>query len=150
MIKNLAFRSSTTIPTDLRSYMMSLLYVFSPELIQVNMYPRFWNIDMLLSHPEMGLLGQDEQLVFPPLLSLTSEKLDRQGIYLLENGLDMFMQTRLIMGTVFPYLYVVREDGDANLRMWFLSHLIEDRIEQLLSYPQFISGLKDSVGKISV
>ncbi|KAH6575488.1 hypothetical protein BASA60_005012 [Batrachochytrium salamandrivorans] len=65
MIKNLAFRSSTTIPTDLRSYMMSLLYVFSPELIQVNMYPRFWNIDMLLSHPEMGLLGQDEQLGVP-------------------------------------------------------------------------------------
>ncbi|KAH6575489.1 hypothetical protein BASA60_005013 [Batrachochytrium salamandrivorans] len=66
------------------------------------------------------------------------------------NLVDKIRQTRLIMGTVFPYLYVVREDGDANLRMWFLSHLIEDRIEQLLSYPQFISGLKDSVGKISV
>ena len=48
MIKNVAFRASAAIPIDLRSYYLLLHYVFSPELIIVNMYPRFWNLATLL------------------------------------------------------------------------------------------------------
>ncbi|KAI8929919.1 hypothetical protein BC831DRAFT_441595 [Entophlyctis helioformis] len=199
LIKNLAYRSSTTIPSDLRSYMLALHYVLSPELTMVNLYPRFWNIDMLLVDERIGLPGNDGQIVFPPLLNLSSEKLDRQGIYLLDNGLELFVwvgktanpdlcnvllgkpspdailtgkttlpvidhplnsrfrnlvdkvrEQRRLMGTIYPHVYLVREDGDPSLRMWFLSHLIEDRFEQLNSYPQFLSVLKDSVAKISV
>ncbi|KAL5035514.1 COPII subunit [Batrachochytrium dendrobatidis] len=203
MIKHLAFRQSTSIPSDLRSYMLALLCVFSPELIKVTMYPRFWNVDSVMTQKEIGTVGEGErkgQVVYPPQLNLTSEKLDRQGMYLLDNGLEMFLwvgkaanpqlcqsvlgnpqvdtipsgkttlpmipnddvnervrgliegvrQERMIMGSVYLQLYVVKEDGDAALRMWFLSHLVEDRIEQLLSYPQFVGGLKEGVAKISV
>ena len=43
-----------------------------------------------------------------------------------------------------PYLYLVKEDGDSALRMWFLSHLIEDRYEANLSYPQWMQMLRDA------
>jgi len=43
----------------------------------------------------------------------------------------------------YPFLYVLREDGDAFLRMQFFSHLIEDRTEVEKSYQQFVMFLKD-------
>jgi protein transport protein SEC24 len=43
------------------------------------------------------------------------------------------------------HLYVVREDGDPSLRQWALSLLIEDRMDQLPSYNQWIGQLKDKV-----
>ncbi|KAF9920723.1 COPII subunit [Linnemannia zychae] len=45
----------------------------------------------------------------------------------------------------YPQLYVVKEDGDAALRLWFLSHLIEDRAEPIMSYYQYLGYLKDRV-----
>lgn len=43
------------------------------------------------------------------------------------------------------HLYVVKEDGDPSLRQWALSLLIEDRMDQLPSYNQWIGQLKDKV-----
>jgi hypothetical protein len=43
----------------------------------------------------------------------------------------------------YPHLYVVKEDGEAPLRLWALSCLIQDRGDVLPSYQQFISQLKD-------
>ena len=43
----------------------------------------------------------------------------------------------------YPFFYVLREDGDAFLRMQFFSHLIEDRTEVEKSYQQFVMFLKD-------
>jgi protein transport protein SEC24 len=39
----------------------------------------------------MGLPGENGNIVFPPRLSLSSEKLNRGSIFLLEDGLDMFL-----------------------------------------------------------
>lgn len=44
-----------------------------------------------------------------------------------------------------PHLYVVKEDGEPSLRQWALSLLIEDRMDQLPSYNQWIGQLKDKV-----
>lgn len=49
-------------------------------------------------------------------------------------------------GPYYPFLYIVKEDGDPALRQWALSLLIEDRMETLPSYQQFVNKLKDSVG----
>ncbi|KAG0172660.1 COPII subunit [Apophysomyces sp. BC1034] len=48
-------------------------------------------------------------------------------------------------GNYYPQLYLIKEDGDPALRMWFLSHLIEDRTDNVLSYQQFLQLLKDKV-----
>ncbi|KAI8388009.1 Sec23/Sec24 trunk domain-containing protein [Radiomyces spectabilis] len=48
-------------------------------------------------------------------------------------------------GNYYPQLYVIKEDGDPALRMWFLSHLVEDRTDNVLSYQQFLQHIKDRV-----
>lgn len=46
------------------------------------------------------------------------------------------------------HLYVVKEDGEPALRQWALSLLIEDRMDQLPSYNQWLGQLKDKVRRI--
>ncbi|KAI7902295.1 uncharacterized protein BX663DRAFT_435291 [Cokeromyces recurvatus] len=48
-------------------------------------------------------------------------------------------------GNYYPTLYLVKEDGDPYLRLWFLSHLIEDRTDNIMSYQQFLQHIKDRV-----
>ncbi|KAI8063182.1 hypothetical protein BC940DRAFT_336035 [Gongronella butleri] len=52
-------------------------------------------------------------------------------------------------GDYYPTLYLVKEDGDPYLKIWFLSHLIEDRTENVMSYQQFLQFIKDRVGSTS-
>jgi protein transport protein SEC24 len=49
-------------------------------------------------------------------------------------------------GVYYPHLYIVKEDGDPSLRLWFLSHIIEDRTDTVMSYQQWLAHLKDKVG----
>lgn len=48
-------------------------------------------------------------------------------------------------GPYWPHLYVVKEDGEAPLRLWALSSLIMDRSEQMPSYQQYLGQVKDKV-----
>ncbi|KAI7857975.1 hypothetical protein BDC45DRAFT_603034 [Circinella umbellata] len=48
-------------------------------------------------------------------------------------------------GNYYPTLYLIKEDGDPYLRLWFLSHLIEDRTDNIMSYQQFLQHIKDRV-----
>ena len=48
-------------------------------------------------------------------------------------------------GVYYPHLYTVKEDGDPSLRLWFLSHIIEDRTDTVMSYHQWLAHLKDKV-----
>ena len=48
-------------------------------------------------------------------------------------------------GVYYPHLYVVKEDGEPPLRLWALSALIQDRVDVLPSYQQFVSSLKEKV-----
>lgn len=63
---------------------------------------------------------------------------------------DRVRNTRLLMATVWPCLYVVKEESqDVGLRMWFLSYLVEDRCGEMMSYPQYLNTLKEAVGKFN-
>jgi protein transport protein SEC24 len=48
-------------------------------------------------------------------------------------------------GLYYPYLYVVKDDGEPALRMWAASHLIEDRSDSMAGYQQFLQQLRDKV-----
>ncbi|CDH49202.1 protein transporter sec24 [Lichtheimia corymbifera JMRC:FSU:9682] len=52
-------------------------------------------------------------------------------------------------GNYYPNLYLVKEDGDPYLRLWFLSHLVEDRTDNIMSYQQFLQHLKDRMTSAS-
>ncbi|KAI9102462.1 hypothetical protein DFS34DRAFT_577162 [Phlyctochytrium arcticum] len=195
MLKNTAFRATSTVPSDLRSYIMAVLYVLPPEVALLQIHPRFWALHTL--EPQVGLPGQDGQIVYPRAMNLSSEKLERNGLYLLENGMEIFLwvgravapellqllfdkpnyesvqsgkatlpqlqndinvrinnligkirEIRKEQMTLYPHVYIVKEDGEPSLRMWFLSQLIEDRIDASFSYPQFLGVVRERLGKV--
>jgi protein transport protein SEC24 len=92
MLKNLCFKDSNSIPSDIRSYMLAVHYPLCPEVTSVSLYPRFWSIQNIVENPSIGLKDETTgKILFPPLLNLSSEKLDRTGIFFLENGLEIFI-----------------------------------------------------------
>ncbi|CAH1759678.1 6947_t:CDS:10 [Entrophospora sp. SA101] len=144
----------------------------------------------LLKH--VGTYGPDGTIIMPEPLNLSSEKIERHGAYLLEDGQNIFIwlgrqvvpqlcvdllsvnsyeevrtgkatlplidnpfsqRVNAIIGKTresrrgvyYPHLYIVKEDGEPSLRLWFLSHIIEDRTDTVMSYPQWLAHLKDKV-----
>ena len=65
--------------------------------------------------------------------------LDNQFSEQVNNIIGKIRETR----PCYPFLHVLREDGDAFVRMQFFSHLIEDRTEVEKSYQQFVMFIKD-------
>ncbi|KAJ3118535.1 COPII subunit [Phlyctochytrium bullatum] len=191
LIKSTAFRATNMIPSDLRSYAMAMMYVYPTELCLLSIHPRFYALHVM--DPKVGLPDENDKIVLPPLLNLSSEKLERHGLFLLDNGTEIFIWVgrniapelcqmvfdkpsydvipvgkvilptlkneasqrianiinrikhyRLLTMTLYPHVYVVKEDGDPSLRMWFLTHLIEDRIESGHSYTQFLQVVREN------
>ena len=66
------------------------------------------------------------------------------------NVINKIRQTRLYVNSSFPQVYLVLEEGDPGMKMWFLSHLVQDRFDNVMSYHQYLSTLREEVGKISV
>ncbi|RUS18929.1 hypothetical protein BC937DRAFT_88161 [Endogone sp. FLAS-F59071] len=189
LLKHVGLRQSSQIPTDLRSNAMNLLKTMPAELLIPYIHPHFHSLHNMPQ--EVGTVGPDG-LIMPPCMNLSSEKLERHGCYLLEDGQNMFIwvgrevvpqlcvdlfdvpsyeglhggkitlptldnpfsqRVNLIVGKVremrrgpyYPHLYLVKEDGEPALRLWFLSHLIEDRTDTVMSYYQWLGHLKDKV-----
>lgn len=94
---------------------MASHYIFAPEMATVNIHPRFWGLHDLTNDAQIGLPDLEGKIVFPPLYNLSSEKLDRQGLYLLETGQEIFIwvgrnvsseTTALLIGVDSPSLIV--------------------------------------------
>ncbi|KAG8763733.1 COPII subunit [Ceratobasidium sp. 423] len=193
LLKHVGLRQSSQIPPDLRAYAQLLLTTLPPQQLIPYIHPTFRSLHNMA--PECGTVG-DQGIILPPLLNLTSERFERHGLYLIEDGQNMFLwvgrdsvpqlvadvfdlpnyealrggkqtlptlendfsqrinaviaKTRALRrGPYWPHLYVVKEDGEPALRMWALSMLIQDRMDQTPSYAQYISAIKDKVNGTS-
>ncbi|KAJ8081655.1 COPII subunit [Marasmius tenuissimus] len=189
LLKNVGIRQSAQIPPDIRAYSQALLTSLPSQLLIPYIYPTFYSLHNM--PPEAGTIGEDG-VTLPPALPLTSERFERHGLYLIEDGQTIFLWVgrdavpQLIMdvfnlpgydvlrggkttlpvlenpfnqrinaiiqktremrrGVYYPHLYVVKEDGEAPLRLWALSCLIQDRADVLPSYHQFITSIKEKV-----
>ncbi|KAF9018039.1 CPII coat sec24 protein [Hymenopellis radicata] len=189
LLKNVGIRQSAQIPPDIRAYSQALLTSLPSQLLIPYIYPTFYLLHNM--PPEAGTVGP-EGIIMPPALPLTSERLERHGLFLIEDGQTIFLWVgrdavpQLIMdvfnlpnyealrggkytlplldnpfsekvnaivqktremrrGIYYPHLYVVKEDGEPPLRLWALSALIQDRLDVLPSYQQFVTSLKDKV-----
>ncbi|KIY62915.1 protein transporter SEC24 [Cylindrobasidium torrendii FP15055 ss-10] len=189
LLKNVGIRQSAQIPPDIRAYAQALLTSLPSQLLIPYIYPTFYSLHNMPE--EAGTVGP-EGIVLPPPLPLTSERLERHGLFLIEDGQTIFLWVgrdavpQLIMdvfdlpnydalrggkytlphlenpmnervnaivaktralrrGPYYSHLYVVKEDGEPALRLWALSALIQDRLDVLPSYQQFIGSLKDKV-----
>ncbi|KAF9009995.1 CPII coat sec24 protein [Cyathus striatus] len=170
LLKNVGIRQSAQIPSDIRAYSQALLTSLPSQLLIPYIYPSFYSLHNM--PPEAGSIGE-KGVILPPALPLTSEKLERHGLFLIEDGQTIFLfdvlrggKTTLPIldnpfsqrvnaviqkiremrrGVYYPHLYIVKEDGEQALRLWALSALIQDRSDGLPSYQMFISSLKEKV-----
>ncbi|GAA5885064.1 hypothetical protein JCM16303_006387 [Sporobolomyces ruberrimus] len=189
LLKNTALRHSTMIPSDVRAYAQALLTTLPSQLLIPYLHPVFYSLHNMPK--ECGTIS-DAGVILPHPLPLSSERLERHGLFLIEDGQNIFLWVgrdavpQLVMdvfdlasyadlmsgkrslpvlenpfsqrvnaiigkvrearrGPYYPHLYIVKEDGDAALRQWALSCLIEDRLEATQSYGQFIGMLKDKI-----
>ncbi|PVF93867.1 hypothetical protein CPB86DRAFT_876799 [Serendipita vermifera] len=88
LLKNTAIRQSSTIHSDLRAYAQALLTSLPPQLIIPYIHPNFYSLHDMA--PEAGTVGE-RGIIMPAPLPLTSERLVRHGLYLMEDGQSIFL-----------------------------------------------------------
>lgn len=101
--KSLALRGGSDVRIDERAYYHSLVSNMDVEATKVFVYPRMFSIhDMvddcglpvdnneLLNDPSIQYAGPDH-IKLPNILNLSQDRLDPNGIILLDNGHDLFM-----------------------------------------------------------
>jgi len=89
LIKSILLRPATDIRPDERAYYLMHARTLSCGLTIPLLYPRMYAIHNLGS--EIGTQGTNGAIVLPPLLNLNSEKLDKSGIFLVEDGQQMLI-----------------------------------------------------------
>ncbi|KAI0087345.1 protein transporter SEC24 [Irpex rosettiformis] len=88
LLKNVGIRQSSQIPPDLRAYAQALLTSLPAQLLMPYIYPTFYSLHNM--SPECGTVGE-QGVILPPPLPLSSERLERHGLYLIEDGQTIFL-----------------------------------------------------------
>lgn len=81
-------RQSAQIPPDIRAYSQALLTSLPSQLLIPYLYPTLYSLHNMPQ--EAGTIGE-HGVVFPPALPLTSERLERHGLFLIEDGQTIFL-----------------------------------------------------------
>lgn len=106
LLKHVGIRQSSQIPPDLRSYAQALLTTLPTQQLVPFVHPNFFCLHNMPA--EAGTVvnsGKDtsggtdgevastgpSHVVLPPKLNLTSERLERHGLYLIEDGQNIFL-----------------------------------------------------------
>ncbi|PFH49924.1 hypothetical protein AMATHDRAFT_146483 [Amanita thiersii Skay4041] len=88
LLKNVGVRQSAQIPSDIRAYSQALLSSLPSQLLIPYLYPTFYSLHNM--PPEAGTVGEGG-VIMPPPLPLTSERLERHGLFLIEDAQNMFL-----------------------------------------------------------
>jgi protein transport protein SEC24 len=102
MMKNVAFRGGTDVHPDERVQARHLLNSMFVNDSKNFIYPRLFNIHEMgdsAGYPSEEQPGSDsfettagrDNIVLPPIVNLTIENLTSSGVYLLDNGVDMYL-----------------------------------------------------------
>eukprot|EP00741_Cyanophora_paradoxa_P004787 tig00000829_g4645.t1 len=89
ILKNMAFRAGTDVRMDDRAYLIHNIMSMSAAFSTHYIYPRMFALHNLPSN--VGALAQHGDVILPPTISLSSEKLDADGVFLVEDGLLVFL-----------------------------------------------------------
>lgn len=89
LIKSPAFRAGTTTPSDVRAYSLELMNTLNSTGLTNYICPELYALHRLESH--MGRLNEFQNVKMPPPLNLSSEALERHGVYLLSDGLSLYI-----------------------------------------------------------
>ncbi|KAI0642739.1 protein transporter SEC24 [Trametes meyenii] len=88
LLKTVGIRQSAQIPPDLRAYAQCLLTTLPSQLLIPYIYPTFYSLHNM--PPECGTVGE-HGVIMPQPLPLTSERLERHGLFLIEDGQTIFL-----------------------------------------------------------
>lgn len=84
MLKSPAFRSTNDLTADLRTFIWCRLATLSVSQLASYFYPRMFGLHDM--DETCGVADAEGRVVLPTMMSLTSESLTQDGIYLLEDG----------------------------------------------------------------
>lgn len=90
LVKNVGLRKSTQIPSDIRSAALCLLSTLPVPLLMRYIYPRLYSLHDM---PDKAGTPDAEtgQIVLPPAMNLSSERLVPYGLYLIDDGQSQFL-----------------------------------------------------------
>lgn len=90
LIKNVGLRKSAMIPSDMRSAALCQLSTLPLPLLMQYIYPRMYSLHDM---PENAGFSDQEtgQIVLPPPVNLSSERLVSYGLYLIDDGQTQFL-----------------------------------------------------------
>ncbi|EIW78479.1 CPII coat sec24 protein [Coniophora puteana RWD-64-598 SS2] len=88
LLKNVGVRQSAQIPPDLRAYAQALLTQLPAQTLIPYIHPNFYSLHNMA--PEAGTVGENG-IIMPTPLPLTSERLERHGLFLIEDGQTVFL-----------------------------------------------------------
>ncbi|TFK72080.1 CPII coat sec24 protein [Pluteus cervinus] len=88
LLKNVGIRQSAQIPPDIRAYSQALLTSLPSQLLIPYIYPTFYALHSMPA--EAGTVGE-HGVILPPPLPSTSERLERHGLFLIEDGQTIFL-----------------------------------------------------------
>ncbi|KAI5804388.1 hypothetical protein EDC01DRAFT_720836 [Geopyxis carbonaria] len=90
LMKHVGLRKSSQIPTDLRSSALALLSTLPAPLLIQYIYPKFYSLHDMPD--ECGLPdATTSEIVMPPSMNLSSERLHPYGLYLIDDGQTQFL-----------------------------------------------------------
>ncbi|SNX85029.1 Protein transport protein SEC24 [Melanopsichium pennsylvanicum] len=90
LLKHVGIRQSSSIPSDLRAYAQALLTTLPAQQLVPYLHANFYCLHNM--SPEAGTIPADKSAVVMPVkLNLTSERFERHGLYLIEDGQNMFL-----------------------------------------------------------
>lgn len=88
--KTTAFRTTDDIiHPDARAASLNTLRILPTDLFIQYIYPTLYRIYPL--EPDCGTLDENGIVVLPAILNLSSEKMSKSGIFLMDNGQDLFV-----------------------------------------------------------
>ncbi|KAJ9665203.1 COPII subunit [Coniosporium apollinis] len=90
LIKNIGLRKSSQIPSDLRAAALALLSTLPLPLMIQYIYPKFYSLHDMpdnagVPDPQTG------EIMLPPAMNLSSERIVPHGLYLIDDGVNQFL-----------------------------------------------------------
>jgi protein transport protein SEC24 len=89
-LKNSVLRDGVEVHADERSNLMMMVGSCSTSAAASMLYPSMFALHRLPGSPH-GLVSEEGEVVMPPMVRLSSESLEAEGVYLLETGYMMLL-----------------------------------------------------------
>ena len=89
LLKSVALRQSAQIPSDLRAWAQYLLTALPCESLLGYLHPNFYSLHNMSD--ACGTRDVNGRVIMPPPNPLSSERFERHGLFLIEDGQTMFL-----------------------------------------------------------